>query len=191
MKHILTEAERTSHLIDSLLLLARADSGEDGLHKELTDWSLSVREAVEQVSVAAKEKKIQIELNVPQTPVVVLGDAEALRRAAFILLDNAIKYSVEASAVSVTIGGQQGQAICRVSDAGIGISAVEQEHIFDRFWRADKVRSRGMGGAGLGLSIAKWIADRHQGTIQVSSDLGKGSQFEIRIPLHDAREAQK
>ncbi|MEQ1761453.1 MAG: HAMP domain-containing sensor histidine kinase [Vicinamibacterales bacterium] len=193
MKQVLTEAERTSHLIDSLLLLARADSSEDGLQKELTDWSLIVREAVTQVAGAAKEKKIQIDLHTPQTPVAVYGDAEALRRLAFILLDNSIKYSPESSAVTVAISNEHGQAICRVSDSGIGISAADQEHIFGRFWRADKVRSRGLGGAGLGLSIAKWIVDRHEGTLEVSSELGKGSNFEIRIPLHvtDSQEARK
>lgn len=184
MGHILTEAERTSHLIDSLLLLARADSVEDGLQKELTDWSLSVREAIEQVASAAKEKKIQIDLHAPQTAVAVYGDAEALRRLALIVLDNAIKYSPESSAVNVTMSVEHGQAVCSVTDSGIGISPADQEHIYDRFWRADKARSRGLGGAGLGLSIAKWIADRHKGTIQVSSGPGKGSRFEIRIPLH-------
>lgn len=184
MRQILTEAERTSRLIDSLLLLARADSGEDGLHKELTDWPLSVREAVEQTRGAARAKRIAVALSLPERPLAVLGDSEALRRLAFILLDNAIKYSPEGSEVEVSMTSDGSHAICRVADRGIGIAPEDREHVFDRFWRADKVRSRGLGGAGLGLSIAYWIADRHQGTIQLTSETGQGSVFEVRIPLH-------
>ncbi len=183
MKQVLLEAERMSRLIDSLLLLARADSRDDGLQKEWTDWSLGVREAVAQVSNAAKEKQIHIALEAPPEPVVVLGDAESLRRVVFILLDNAIKYSPADSPVRVSIAAQDGEAVCVVRDQGIGISAEDRQHIFDRFWRADKVRSRGLGGAGLGLSIAQWIVGRHDGGIAVSSEPAKWSEFEIRIPL--------
>ena len=73
--------------------------------------------------------------------------------------------------------------VASVEDSGIGIAEEDQPHIFDRFWRADKVRSRGMGGAGLGLSIAKWIVDRHNGTLHVESKPGQGSTFTVRIPL--------
>jgi len=185
MKQILAESKRTGRLIDSLLLLARVDSGEAGLDKELTDLSVGVRQAVEEISKAAAEKDIRIDLKAPDNPVVVFGDADSLRRAVVILLDNAIKYSSESScvAVSIAVNTQTGQAICRVKDTGIGIASDDLRSIFDRFWRADKVRSRGLGGVGLGLSIAKWIVDQHQGTIHVSSEPGKGSQFEIRIPL--------
>ena len=182
MGQILAEAERTSRLIDSLLLLARADSGEDGLHRELMDWSLSAREALDMASASAKEKEIRIEMAIPNVPVVVNGDAESLRRAVFILIDNAIKYSPHAAAVRVSLESTNGTATCRVTDNGMGIAPADQVHVFDRFWRADKVRSRGMGGAGLGLSIAKWITECHGGTISVTSEPGKGSQFQIQIP---------
>ena len=78
-----------------------------------------------------------------------------------------------------------GQATIKVADTGIGIAKSEQPHIFDRFWRADKVRSRGMGGAGLGLSIARWIVDQHGGSIEVKSQPGQGSTFAVEIPLAD------
>ena len=184
MKQILAEAERTTRMIDGLLLLARADSGEDGLHKELTDWSLAVREAIEQAHSAARAKQITLNLAMPTHRFVVLGDSEALRRLTLILLDNAIKYSPESSTIDVAITPDETHAICRVKDHGIGIGPEDQQQVFDRFWRADKARSRGLGGAGLGLSIAKWIVDRHQGTIHVTSSVGHGSTFEVRIPLH-------
>jgi signal transduction histidine kinase len=170
--------------MESLLLLARADTGEDGLHKELTDWSLSVQEAVEQASTAAAAKNITVNLSTPEEPLAVVGDLEALRRLAFILLDNAIKYSPTSSVVHVKLVAIGSQGILSVADSGIGIGAEDREHVFDRFWRADKARSRGLGGAGLGLSIAKWIVDRHNGTISLSSELGVGTTFEVQIPLH-------
>ena len=181
MRQILSEAERTGRLIDSLLLLARADSADDGLHKELTDWSLGIREAIALAAPMAHSKDIQIEAKLPMDAVPVLGDAEALRRMVFVILDNALKFSTTGSSVEVALSIEAGDAILRVSDQGLGISPDELPNIFDRFWRADKARSRGLGGTGLGLSIAKWIADRHNGTIHVTSQPGQGSKFEIRL----------
>jgi heavy metal sensor kinase len=183
MVQILAEAERTSRLIDSLLILARADAGEDGLQRELTDVSVSLREAIDQGRKLAVEKNIELTADLDLRPLAVLGDAEALRRLFLILIDNSVKYNAAGGSVQVALRSSNGQARCSVSDSGLGISQEDQEHVFDRFWRADKVRSRGMGGAGLGLSIALWIVQRHSGTIEVVSEPGKGSTFTVRIPL--------
>ncbi len=183
MRHILAEAERTSRLIESLLLLARADAGEDELQREPTDLAASVRAAVEQGRSLAAERRIELTVHMDNKPAVVLGDGEALRRLVFILIDNAIKYNREGGSVQVVLSSDNGQAVCRVSDSGIGMAEEEMQHIFDRFWRADKVRSRGAGGAGLGLSIARWIVDRHMGTIHANSQPGQGSTFEVRIQI--------
>jgi signal transduction histidine kinase len=181
MVQILAEAERTSRLIDSLLLLARADAGEDGLHRELTDMSVSVGEAVDLARPMAAE--LGVELTQASTErTVVLGDSEALRRLVFILIDNGLKYNRSGGSVRVTVGSQDGHAVCTVTDTGIGIARDDQQRIFDRFWRADKVRSRGSGGAGLGLSIARWIVERHQGTIEVKSEGGQGTTFTVQLP---------
>jgi len=182
MVQILTEAERTSRLIDSLLLLARADAGEDGFHRELTDIASSVREAVNLGQPLAAETSIELTSQITPEPAIVLGDGEAVRRLVFILIDNAIKYNTEGGSVRVTLSNESRQTVCTVSDSGIGIAREDQQHIFDRFWRADKVRSRGPGGAGLGLSIARWIVERHQGTIDVQSELGRGTTFTVRLP---------
>lgn len=183
MVQILAEAERTSRLIDSLLLLARADAGEGGLQYELTDVSISVREAMEQGRSLAAEKRIELTANLNSEPIVVRGDSEALRRLFFILIDNAIKYTPEGGRVQVGLQALDAQAAIRVTDSGIGISESDQPHIFDRFWRADKVRSRGVGGAGLGLSIARWIVEQHHGSIDVQSHPSQGSTFSVNIPL--------
>lgn len=183
MLQILAEAERTSRLIDSLLLLARADAGEDGLQRELTNFAMSIREAVSQGCALAAERRIAMTADIDGDPAVVLGDADAMRRLVFILIDNAIKYNIEGGSVEVKLQSEDGHAVCTVTDSGIGIAENDQQHIFDRFWRADKVRSRGMGGAGLGLSIAHWIVERHGGTIQAVSRPGRGSSFSVSIPL--------
>jgi heavy metal sensor kinase len=182
MVQILAEAERTTRLIDSLLLLAMADAGEGGLQHDLIDISTSVREAVAQGRGFAVEKRVNLTADLNSSP-VVRGDGEALRRLFLILIDNAVKYTPEGGTVDLRQEAANGKAAISVTDSGIGIAESDLPHIFDRFWRADKVRSRGMGGAGLGLSIARWIVDKHQGSIEVQSQPGKGSTFTVRIPL--------
>jgi heavy metal sensor kinase len=182
MVQILAEAERTSRLIDSLLLLARADAGEGGLQHELTDVSTSIREALEQGRSFAGDKQIDLTASLDSNA-VVRGDGDALRRLFLILIDNAIKYTPEGGQVRVYLEATDGRATIKVTDSGIGIAESDQPHVFDRFWRADKVRSRGVGGAGLGLSIARWIVNQHHGTIEVQSESGRGSTFTINIPL--------
>ena len=183
MLQILAEAERTSKLIDSLLLLARADAGGSELQPELTDLSTSVREAVDQGRSLAADKQIELQAGLNGASLVVLGDGEALRRLTFILIDNAVKYTSERGHVGVGLNRVDGQAVITVADSGIGIPEADLAHIFDRFWRADKVRSRGTGGAGLGLSIAKWIVDQHHGSIEVRSQANRGTVFTVKIPL--------
>src|ERR1700682_5676308 len=99
-----------------------------------------------------------------------------------ILLDNAVKYTADGGQIcfQVLLADSQAEAIVR--DTGIGIAATDLPHIYDRFWRADKVRSRNLGGAGLGLSIALWIVEQHDGQIEACSEIGKGSQFTVRLP---------
>lgn len=188
MAQILAEAERTSRLIDSLLLLARADAGEGALQMEPCNLAVSIRRAADHVQGLANERKIRLECRLEAKP-VVSGDADALRRLVFILLENAIKYNTAGGTVLVTLACRDGSAVCAVADSGIGIAEADLDHIFDRFWRADKVRSRGTGGAGLGLSIARWIVERHHGAIGVSSELGKGATFTVTLPtIHVAQQ---
>ena len=186
MGQILAEAERTSRLSDGLLLLARSDAGEGGLQHEPTDVSMSVRLALEQGRNLAAEKRIELTTDLDSGhsgPIVALGDGEALRRLFYILIDNAIKYTSEGGRVRIALQAVDEHATITVTDSGIGISETDQQHIFDRFWRADKVRSRGVGGAGLGLSIARWIVDQHHGTIDVHSQPDQGSTFTVKLPL--------
>jgi signal transduction histidine kinase len=119
----------------------------------------------------------------PDRPVWIQADSGAIRRALLILIDNAAKYTPAGGNIAVHCEARNESAALSVSDTGIGISKEDAVHIFDRFWRADKARSREHGGAGLGLSIAKWIVEMHRGSIDVESEPGKGSTFYIRVPL--------
>lgn len=182
MRKVLRESERTTAMVDSLLLLARADSGVDGLQFAITDLGGLAGDAVEQARVLAGPKRIEVQSAISDSPIELMADEEALRRLLLILLDNAIKYTNPGGSIRLRVSVTNGEALVSVTDNGIGIAADDLPHIFDRFWRADKVRSREMGGAGLGLSIARWIAERHGGSIRVHSVLGEGSAFEVRIP---------
>ena len=110
------------------------------------------------------------------------GDTTRLRELATILIDNAIKYSDPGAAVRVSVRAADGKARLQVADSGRGIPPEALPHIFDRFYRADKPRSREMGGSGLGLAIAKWIAEAHGGTIRIESAPGAGTTVIVELP---------
>jgi heavy metal sensor kinase len=183
LDEILAESERTSQVVDSLMLLARADSGKETLDSMPIDATNIVRGAAEQGEKLARNHGLHFEVSVPDISLPVLGDTDALRRALLILMDNAANYTPPGGSVKVTQATINGFAVISVIDTGIGIAHEEVPHIFDRFWRSDKARSREHGGAGLGLSIAKWIAEMHGGTVEVESEPGKGSVFRLRVPL--------
>jgi signal transduction histidine kinase len=180
---ILEETERTSQVVDSLMLLARTDSGKETLDCVPVDACTIVRGAAEQGERLARNQGVGFSLDLPANPIRIQADSEALRRALLILMDNATKYTPRGGSVRVELSRSNGFAVASVSDTGIGIASEDIHHVFDRFWRADKARSREQGGAGLGLSIAKWIVDMHGGSISVESEPGKGSVFAIRMPL--------
>jgi signal transduction histidine kinase len=142
-----------------------------------------IQVVVEQGEKLAGSRNIQFSVNISDRPVPVLADPEAIRRVALILIDNAIKYSNPGGRVTLSVGTEGIESVVSVTDTGIGIANEDIPHVFDRFWRADKVRSRSQRGTGLGLAIAKWIADAHHGSIQVQSAVGQGSTFRLRIPL--------
>jgi signal transduction histidine kinase len=169
-------------LLDSLLTLARGDSGMDTLELVPTDLGEAVREAIEESQTFAAGKNIGVDCSIPDSNVEVEGDPHALRRLFVILIDNAVKYSNPGGNIRISVAAHRESVEVAVADTGIGIAKQDQAHIFDRFWRVDKVRSRAGGGAGLGLSIARWIVHQHHGTIAVESEPGRGSIFRITVP---------
>lgn len=184
LEKILREARHTTSLVDSLLLLARADSGDDTLQAPVAiNLSALCQDTADRAAELASTKGISVSTDLGSTSLVINGDETALRRLLLILVDNAVKYTPAGGRIDVRLANEGNAAVIRIADTGIGIAATDLPHVFDRFWRADKVRSRAAGGTGLGLAIARWIVDRHSGTISVSSELGKGAAFTVTLPL--------
>jgi len=182
LRQILSESERTTALIDNLLTLARADSGRETLKLEPVDLSAAMQEPVAAARKLAEARGLSFEARLPDGPCSVTGDTAALRRLAMILIDNAMKYTPAPGWVRMAIRKTAGSAILEVQDSGMGISAEDLPHIFERFYRADKARGCD-GGAGLGLSIAKWIVEQHGGEIKVESGPSQGATFRVHLPL--------
>lgn len=182
LQQILSESERTTSLIDNLLTLARADSGRESLKLEPVDLRLAIEESVAAARRLAEARGLSFEARLADGPCPVIGDTAALRRLAMILIDNAIKYTPAPGSVRMSIEKEASSAVLEVRDSGIGVSPEDLPHIFERFYRADKARGCD-GGAGLGLAIAKWIAEQHGGQIAVESMPGKGSTFRVAFPL--------
>lgn len=182
LKENLQELERTSGLLEELLLLARADSGAETL--QFADVALEeiVRAAAADMRAVANEKHLLWSVDLPPERVHVDGDAAALRRMLLVLLDNAGKYTPEGGEVSVKLRVDPAHAVVEIRDTGIGIGEEELTRIFDRFYRTDNARARTTGGAGLGLSIGRWIAEKHGGSIVVESKPDVGSVFRVVLP---------
>jgi signal transduction histidine kinase len=142
------------------------------------------------MSLLADEKGIVVSCKAPE-PVWVTGDEIRLKQVVVNLVDNAIKYTPAGGRIEVSLGAQNDQAVLRVADNGIGIPAESLSLVFERFYRADKARSRESGGTGLGLAIVKAICTAHHGTVSVESGENKGSTFTVHLPLlqMSAREA--
>lgn len=182
LDQILDEARRMTGIIESLMTLARVDSGVETLNTQIVDLASLVRDACSRSEPLALSKQVQFEREIPAASIPVSGDAGALQRLFLILIDNAIKYTPTHGRVRVDLKTESDVVIAAIEDTGMGISNDDLPFIFDRFYRADKARSREAGGAGLGLSIARWIAEAHHATVRAESTLGTGSRFEVRIP---------
>jgi heavy metal sensor kinase len=183
LEEIVADLEQASQLVDNLLLIARADSNEAILALARVDIVDTIREASSQGAVLAKAKGVEFEARVPETEVAVNGDRTALRRLFLLLIDNAVKYTPGGGHVMVSLSVEGPCAVATVADTGIGIATEHLPHIFERFYRADRSRSREHGSAGLGLAIGLWIAEAHGGTLTASSQPPVGAVFTVRLPL--------
>jgi signal transduction histidine kinase len=177
------EVKRMTNLVSDLLTLARSDSNLLETRAEVFDFCEQGEKTAESIRPLADAKEITLELTKPAA-IPVTGDPQRLSQLLYILLDNAIKYTPNGGIVKFYLSHEGNDLFIKVQDSGIGIEAKDLPHIFERFYRADKSRGRQMGGHGLGLSIAKWIADTHHGAIKVSSDIGKGTVFTVRLPIY-------
>jgi signal transduction histidine kinase len=183
------ESERIGGIVDDLLMLARADAGERPLVRRRLYLDDVVLEAVAGVRVLAERRGVELAVaEFEEAPVD--ADPVLLHQLVVIVLDNAIKFTPSGGRVSLRVRAEDGRAVVTVDDSGAGISAAELPFIFDRFYRGVDARSHGEG-AGLGLSIARWIADAHRATIDVESTPGSGTRVTIRFPVSTAQQVSR
>lgn len=177
----LEEVDRMSRIVSDLLLLAKADMGQEALVREPVDLPAIVDSLVGQFTLLAERKQMTLVGDVQLVP-SVLGDALRLRQMAANLIGNAIRYTAPGGVVKVSLRAEEDGVDLVIADTGIGIPADDLPHIFDRFYRVDKARSRQEGGSGLGLSIVKWIVDAHGGSIVVHSEVNVGTTVTVHLP---------
>jgi len=175
------ETDRLIRLTGSLLTLARADAGRLPLSRERLELRELVAAVIEQVTPVAEAKGVRLEAG-DGPGLEVLADEDLLIQLLLNLLDNSVKYTEAGGSVVAGWRAVDGVVEISVRDTGTGVAPEHLPHIFDRFYRADPARSRAEGGAGLGLSICRWIAEAHGGSIQVESAPGRGSTFTVRLP---------
>ena len=180
LSSMLEETRRLSDLVDTLLLLARADTGLALPSLQEVELGALVREVRDTVLVLGEEKRQLIEIEAEK--VFVWADRELLRLALLNLVDNAIRYSPEGLSILLRVRRNEKNTVVEVIDEGPGIAREHQQKIFERFYRIDRARSRTSGGAGLGLSITRWAIERQGGHIELESEAGSGSLFRIVMP---------
>ena len=199
LKSNLEEINRMSQIVEDLLLLSKADTGQIRLNKEDINLTEILNDVVAQIELLARSKGLHLSTSNHHQDIYILGDVLRIRELLMNLIENGIKYTEEGGSIHISLqkeapppvlnlseweGREKGKFVkIIVSDTGIGIAKEDQERIFNRFFRVDKARSREQGGSGLGLSICKWIVEAHQGEIEVESELGKGSSFTVKLPL--------
>ncbi|MDD5094768.1 MAG: ATP-binding protein [Dehalococcoidia bacterium] len=183
---VVQESEHMSHIISQLLTLARADSGKEQMTFETIDLGKLIGDVVQDAEVLSREKGLRFELG-RMDNAMVTGDKARLKELLLNLLDNAIRYTPTGGTVSLSLVRQDRMAVMAIKDTGIGIPPEHLPHIFGRFYRVDKARSRTDGGSGLGLAICQHIVESHGGRIEVESQIGKGSTFSVFLPLSEER----
>lgn len=177
----LSETRRLSKLTSDLLTLARADSAETQLVKQMIHVDTFIEKVCAPYIEIAESQEKHLWLNL-DCKVNIEADEVRLHQLLVILLDNALKYTIENDSINIKTYLEEQKAIIEVSDTGIGIKEENMKHIFERFYREDKARSRETGGVGLGLSIAHWIVTQHHGTIKVFKNQNKGTTFKVKLP---------
>ena len=179
---ISAEAKRMARLVTDLLELSRIDSNKKKIKKESFDLGKMVKESQAKLAIEIKKKKHQVENFVTADVPPVFADKDDIQRVVLNILSNSIKYTPEGGLIKIYVGFVYNDAYIKIIDNGIGIPEDDLNRIFERFYRVDKARSREFGGTGLGLSIAKEILDKNGGSIDIKSEVGKGTEVVIKVP---------
>ena len=195
LEEALQETARMADLVEGLLTLARADEGRFDLHREPIDLEPVVRDVFETAHILGEDAGLTVALTAVEEA-RVMGDPVRLRQLFLNLITNAIKYTPAPGRVEISLSNRLDGVTFTVRDTGIGIAAADLPHVFDRFFRADRARTRRVqgsdgtsmdgGGFGLGLAISQWIARAHGGTLTATSRLGRGSTFVVSLPIDES-----
>jgi heavy metal sensor kinase len=178
------EAERLSRIVEDLFILARQPIDAPAtLMRERVSLNEAIKDCARAAQVLATRKGVRLTMESNSSSIDLNGDKELITRMILNLLDNAVKYTPAGGEISLALSRQNGNAEIVVRDTGIGIAETDRQRVFDRFYRVDKARSRALGGAGLGLSIVRWIVEVHGGEIHIDSAPGRGSTFTVDLPL--------
>ncbi len=180
------EVRRMAKLVSDLLTLARADSGHPQLQVTRYDVVLSLGQVIRNAHTLSQAKDIRVELAAFPSQIIT-ADQQRIEQLMYILVENAITYTPHGGTIRIEVSHIEHARIpsieIQVTDSGMGIPEDDLSKIFERFYRVDKHRSKRMGGSGLGLSIAQWIVDAHDGSISVNSEIGKGTSFTVTLPV--------
>jgi len=182
LKTIHNETDKMTNLVKNLLTLSRFDAQSVELKKEFFDPCIMVRDIVETFRIESENKKQKLVYNQVNEVPPILGDIFQIERAIKNIISNAMKYTPEGGSIHVFVGSAYGEVYVKIEDTGKGIPEQDLPHIFERFYRVDKARSREQGGTGLGLAIAKEIIENHGGTISMESKLGEYTKVTIKLP---------
>jgi signal transduction histidine kinase len=189
LERIVTQSLEMSRLVDDLVFLSRSETDTIRFEPRRTDLVTIVADAVHDGEILARTNAIAIKADYRTDPIWVTADAQQLKQALVILLDNAIKYSPRGRPVNLSMTVSDGHAQITIRDKGLGIPAEEIPKVFERFYRGRSPKASRQPGSGLGLAIAKWLVEKHQGEITLTSEVGSFTEVVVRIPRADASEA--
>ena len=179
---IASEARRMAKLVTDLLTLSKNDSNKNVIKSELFDLGELVKKCQDKLAIEIKKKNHEVKCFVTADVPLVYANKDDIERVILNILTNSIKYTKDGGEIKIYVGFVYNDAYIKIYDNGIGIPEEELGRIFERFYRVDKARSREMGGTGLGLSIAKDLLDRNGGSIDIKSEIGKGTEVVIKVP---------
>jgi two-component system sensor histidine kinase VicK len=178
---IMNESDRMTKIVQDLLVLSRFDSEKTEMTFEKFDMAESLRHVYDALIIDAEKKGLTMSLDLESEPIMLEGDRARIEQVVINVVSNSVRYTPEGGSIAISARGGDEVSVS-VTDTGIGIPEADVPHLFDRFYRVDKGRSRAQGGTGLGLSIAKEIVDRHNGRIDVESTLGEGTTVTVTLP---------
>ncbi len=190
LARIVAQSLDMSRLVDDLVFLSRSETDTIRFEPSRTDLVAIVADAVHEGEMLGRSKAITVEAEYRQDPIWVIADGQRLKQALMIVLDNAIKYSPRGRSITLKMAVASGHAEILVRDEGKGIPTEELPKVFERFYRGRGVNASRQPGSGLGLSIAKWLIEKHQGEITLTSEVGSFTEVQVRIPCADANASE-